>query len=90
MIAVTLADGTSLSKIGGVCLPGGLGHLRLFETIGGLGSSMVISTEDIDGIDAQSWFRRAELWAFFTTADRVSLKEAGAPGHEGNREGRLR
>ena len=49
LVAVTLDDGTSIFKRVGMRLPGNLAHLRQFETIGGLGSSMVIATESMDG-----------------------------------------
>ena len=49
LAAVTLADGTNVFKRVGARLSGSLAHLRLFETIGGLGSSMVIATESMDG-----------------------------------------
>lgn len=49
LAAVTLADGLSIFKRVGARLPGSLGHLRQFETIGGLGSSMVIATEEVAG-----------------------------------------
>ena len=49
-VAVTLNDGTSVFKRVGARLGGGLTHLRQFETIGGLGSSIVIATEIIDGM----------------------------------------
>jgi AAA domain len=48
LIAVTLDDGTSILKRVGARLPGGLAHLRLFETIGGLGESAVIATEPVE------------------------------------------
>ena len=48
LVAVMLDDGTSIFKRVGARLSGGLAHLRQFETIGGLGSSMVIATEAID------------------------------------------
>ncbi|MFG1294060.1 AAA family ATPase [Xanthobacter versatilis] len=48
LVAVTLDDGTSIFKRVGARLPGSLAYLRLFETIGGLGSSMVIATETVD------------------------------------------
>ncbi|WP_271619429.1 hypothetical protein [Bradyrhizobium sp. CCBAU 51745] len=51
VVAVTLGDGTSILKRVGARLPGGLGYLRQFETIGGLGSSIVIATEATDGVD---------------------------------------
>ena len=50
-VAVHLSDGTTLFKRVGKCLPGVLGHLRQFETIGGLGSSDVFAVgEDHPGI----------------------------------------
>ena len=49
LVAVTLEDGSSIFKRVGTRLPGSLNHLRQFETIGGLGSSMVIATEAVDG-----------------------------------------
>lgn len=49
LVAVTLDDGTSLFKRVGARLPGNLAHLRQFETIGGLGASIVIATEAIEG-----------------------------------------
>lgn len=51
LVAVTLADGSSVFKRVGGRLPGGLANLRLLETIGGLGSSIVISTEEVEGVD---------------------------------------
>ena len=48
LVAVTLNDGTSVFKRVGARLNGGLAHLRQFETIGGLGSSIIIATETID------------------------------------------
>jgi hypothetical protein len=48
LVAVTLDDGTSIFKRVGAQLSGDLAHLRQFETIGGLGSSMIIATETID------------------------------------------
>lgn len=50
LAAVTLADGSSIFKRVGSKLPGALGHLRLFETIGGLGSSIVVATDVVDDI----------------------------------------
>lgn len=50
-VAVTLDDGTSIFKRVGAQLTGELSHLRLFETIGGLGSSMVIATEETERRD---------------------------------------
>jgi hypothetical protein len=49
LVAVTLADGTSIFKRVGASLSGNLAHLRQFETIGGLGASMVVATEVLDG-----------------------------------------
>ena len=49
LVAVTLDDGTSIFKRVGARLSGSLAHLRQFETIGGLGFSMVIATEAVDG-----------------------------------------
>ncbi|MEL6226880.1 MAG: hypothetical protein AAFR01_07660, partial [Pseudomonadota bacterium] len=48
LVALTLDDGTSLFKRVGARLPGKLAHLRQFETIGGLGASIVIATETIE------------------------------------------
>jgi hypothetical protein len=50
LAAVTLNDGTSVFKRVGARLSGGLAHLRQFETIGGLGSSIIIATETIDDV----------------------------------------
>jgi hypothetical protein len=50
LVAVTLDDGTSIFKRVGARLPGNLAHLRQFETIGGLGSSIVVATEALDGV----------------------------------------
>jgi hypothetical protein len=51
LVAVTLADGSSLFKRVGRRLAGGLAHLRQFESIGGLGSSIVVTTEGMEGAD---------------------------------------
>lgn len=48
LVAVSLADGSSIFKRVGASLPGDLAHLRQFETIGGLGASMVVATEVLD------------------------------------------
>lgn len=48
LIAITINDGTSILKRVGARLPGSLGHLRQFETIGRLGDSVVIATEEIE------------------------------------------
>ncbi|MCH2239544.1 MAG: ATP-binding protein [Blastomonas sp.] len=50
LVAVTLDDGTSILKRVGVRLTGDLAHLRQFETIGGLGASVVIATEQVDSM----------------------------------------
>jgi hypothetical protein len=42
-VAVHLSDGTTMFKRVGKRLPGELGHLRQFETIGGLGNSDVLA-----------------------------------------------
>lgn len=52
LVAVTLDDGTSIFKRVGSRLAGGLGHLRQFETVGGLGSSLVVATEALEGADS--------------------------------------
>ena len=49
LAGVTLDDGTSIFKRVGARLPGTLSHLRQFETIGGLGSSVVIAIEPVEG-----------------------------------------
>jgi hypothetical protein len=43
LVALTLDDGSSIFKRVGPALPGELAHLRLFESIGGLGSSQTIT-----------------------------------------------
>jgi hypothetical protein len=43
LVAVTLDDGSSIFKRVGAALPGELAHLLQFESIGGLGSSQVLS-----------------------------------------------
>lgn len=48
LVAVTLEDGTSVFKRVGASLSGALAYLRQFETIGGLGSSIVVATEAVD------------------------------------------
>jgi len=52
LAAVTLDNGSSIFKRVGSRLPGSLRHLRQFETIGGLGSSLVIATETVGGSSA--------------------------------------
>lgn len=51
LVAVTLEDGSSIFKRVGSRLPGELGYLRQFESIGGLGASIVVATEAVDGGD---------------------------------------
>jgi len=48
LVALTLVDGKSIFKRIGAKLPGPMGVLRQFESIGGLGSSEIIATEEID------------------------------------------
>ncbi|WP_217621795.1 ATP-binding protein [Phaeobacter inhibens] len=48
LVAVTLEDGASILKRVGGRLPGELCHLRQFETIGGLGASIVVATESME------------------------------------------
>jgi hypothetical protein len=43
LVALTLDDGSSIFKRIGSALPGNLAHIRQFESIGGLGSSQVLS-----------------------------------------------
>lgn len=43
LVALNLDDGSSIFKRVGAALPGELAHLRQFESIGGLGSSQVLS-----------------------------------------------
>lgn len=53
LVAVALDDGSSIFKRVGARLPGKLRYLRQFETIGGLGTSVVIATSAIEnGQDA--------------------------------------
>ncbi|WP_176559975.1 ATP-binding protein [Teichococcus rhizosphaerae] len=49
MVAVTLEDGDSILKRVGAQLSRSLPYLRQFETIGGLGASVVIATERVEG-----------------------------------------
>lgn len=49
IVALTLEDGTSILKRVGSSVSGALPYLRQFETIGGLGDSVVIATEVIEG-----------------------------------------
>ena len=49
IVAVSLDDGSCMLKRIGASLPGIHRHLRQFETIGGLGSSIVIATETLGG-----------------------------------------
>jgi hypothetical protein len=48
LVAVSLSTGTIVFKRVGARLSGRLRHLRQFETIGGLGSSVLIATEQLD------------------------------------------
>lgn len=51
LIALSLDDGSSIFKRVGSALPGDLSHLRLFESVGGMGSSQVLSIGKVeDGI----------------------------------------
>jgi len=43
LVALALDDGSSIFKRVGTALPGDLAHLRQFESIGGLGSSQILS-----------------------------------------------
>lgn len=43
LVALSLDDGASIFKRVGSPLPGELSHLRLFESVGGMGSSQVLS-----------------------------------------------
>jgi len=49
IVALTLDDGTSILKRVGAPVSSALPYLRQFETIGGLGNSVVIMTEAIEG-----------------------------------------
>jgi hypothetical protein len=49
LVALTLVDGSSVFKRVGTLVPGTGGRLRQFESIGGLGSSLVVATEEIEG-----------------------------------------
>ena len=49
MVAVTLEDGSSILKRVGAPLSGAFPYLRQFETIGGLGASVVLATERVEG-----------------------------------------
>lgn len=48
LVAVALDDGANVFKRVGARLPGALNHLRQLETIGGLGSSLVVATASSD------------------------------------------
>lgn len=50
MVAITLNDGSSILKRVGASISPTLPYLRQFESIGGLGDSVVIATEPIDGV----------------------------------------
>ena len=49
LVALTLRDGTSLFKRIGKGLPGTLGGLRQFESVGGLGASLIVAMEELEG-----------------------------------------
>ena len=49
MVAVTLEDGDSILKRIGAPLSRSMPYLRQFETIGGLGASVVLATERVEG-----------------------------------------
>jgi hypothetical protein len=49
LVALTLRGGTSLFKRVGKRLPGTLGFLRQFESIGGLGESLIVAMEEVEG-----------------------------------------
>jgi len=48
LVAVALDNGANVFKRVGARLPGKLAHLRQFETIGGLGSSLVVATGSVE------------------------------------------
>jgi hypothetical protein len=48
LVALTLVSGKSLFKRVGPNLPGALDYLRQFESIGGLGSSLVVAMEAME------------------------------------------
>jgi hypothetical protein len=59
LVALALDNGSSIFKRIGSPLPGHLTHLRLFESIGGLGSSQVLSIgKSQDGVPAVQHVRR--------------------------------
>jgi hypothetical protein len=47
-IAIALNDGNQLFKRVGGALPGNMRNIRQFESIGGLGKSMLIATEQVE------------------------------------------
>lgn len=49
LVALTLKDGRSIFKRIGKGLDGDLGPFRLFESIGGLGDSLIVAMEEIEG-----------------------------------------
>jgi hypothetical protein len=61
LVAVTLDDGSSIFKRVGARLRGNLAHLRQFETIGGLGASMVVATEAVEGHESMPTMISARL-----------------------------
>jgi hypothetical protein len=59
LIALTLADGSSVFKRIGEAVPGSSGRLWQFESIGGLGSSLVVSLSEEDAKDGLPIFASA-------------------------------
>jgi len=61
LVAITLTDGSGIFKRVGPKLPGTMAPLRQFESIGGLGASEVIATEEIgsqfDGVPVMAYAR---------------------------------
>jgi hypothetical protein len=51
LVAVTINEGASLLKRVGSRLPKPLSHFRQFESIGGLGESVVIAMEKVNESD---------------------------------------
>jgi len=49
LVALTLRDGTSLFKRVGKRLPGAFSALRQFESVGGLGASLTVAMEELEG-----------------------------------------
>jgi hypothetical protein len=59
LVALTLADGSSLFKRVGSAVPGTAGRLWQFESIGGLGSSLVVSLSEEHAKDGMPIFASA-------------------------------